>query len=385
MFKQFILCFVFIGGAYGSSHQAPPQNSFATFFSANTRKIIIGYLNKLDILASMHAQNNYQPGISYSPDGQYLYITAGNSNFEIRKYEVDQKYKHIHSAQNDGQIIISLAYSPDGKYLTAGTINGSLIIRNMFNNKPVLSFNSLKKPIKQIIYSPDGKFLAASCSSLSETNFFSAITLWSRPDHKFVTTIIDSDAAIQSIAFSPQRDELLACTDNSIQIWHPAKFNWNNITNLNEQKCEYQSFHGAAVYSPDGTYIARSSTSAAIQIWDRKLGTLSHTITPEKSILIHALAYSPQAHYLAAGCQNNRALIYSVPDYTLRHTIYTDAPVYHIKFSPTAHHVLLVAGRYTDIFALPHSALAPAQINQEASQAEPQKSVAQTSTFCTLL
>lgn len=100
---------------------------------------------------------------------------------------------------------------------------------------------------------------------------------------------------------------------------------------------EHEKQITAAVYSPDGTFIASASADMTVRVWDAQSGALVRALEPSTDT-VWAVAWSPDSKYLVSGGADNAVRIWNLE--TGKHkTDRVDGPVYSVAWSPDGNHI----------------------------------------------
>lgn len=118
------------------------------------------------------------------------------------------------------------------------------------------------------------------------------------------------DGKITSLALSPDRLSLLACTrDGALEVVDLRK---NEVCKtLSADDFVVACNWSRAVYSPDGEYAAAGSKDDTLYIWNIKTGRLQHALRKHSQAVI-ACSWHPDGSYILSSEQQNKFAIWSM-------------------------------------------------------------------------
>ena len=143
------------------------------------------------------------------------------------------------------------------------------------------------------------------------------------------TTILDHGGPIQSVAFSPVDNSLIASAGghNIIKLWNLQE---NTVKDLKAHKDKVNS----VVFSPDGKLLVSGSEDRTIKIWDISQSQNIDTpepITVQMSFAVHTVAFQPDGQILATSGRHAKLL--DITNQTEIATLQHDDWVWTIDFS----------------------------------------------------
>ncbi len=286
--------------------------------------------------------------LTWSPDGSWLAVAAGNSIFLYDGANLELVQSLVVGAWTSG-----LAFSPDSRSLAAGSRDGELRIWRMsgagrsFDAQPAIQWNGHKKGANQIAFSPDGGYLAsggndaiarlwnpANGSQVQQMigGTFAVPALAFQPNGKFVAvvngslarlreietgrigTTIRADAPLLSLDFSPDGQWIATGNlNNQLEIWEAATGEriWM-LASSEPAESSVPAFIKQVVYSPDGSLLGSASSDGSIRVWeppgDKPLIDLSG-----HSRAASCLAFNPDQTRLASGGLDAVVRIWGIP------------------------------------------------------------------------
>ena len=147
--------------------------------------------------------------------------------------------------------IFITAFSPDGIHFASGGFNSSILLWNIFKDKPIESLSGHEDWILALTFSHDGKYLLSG----SRDNL---IILWSVQDKKIINKFEGHQNRISSLAFSTDDTQIASGGyDSTIKIWNIDSKHPINVIDTSPlwptSICYANSFDNLIVGFNDGT------------------------------------------------------------------------------------------------------------------------------------
>ena len=177
--------------------------------------------------------------------------------------------------------------------------------------------------------------------------FFAAVTLWYLAPSVLAeeVTILDHGGSIQSVAFSPVDNSILASAGghNTVKLWN---LHQNTVKELTRHKAKVNS----VAFSPDGKLLVSGSEDRTIKIWD--VSQWEHIGTDEPTIIqmpfaVQTVSFHLDGQILATSGRHAKLLdiINQAEMATLEH----DAWVWTLNFSPDGRYLATDDGTGTTV------------------------------------
>jgi WD40 repeat protein len=207
------------------------------------------------------------------------------------------------------QWVSALDFGPDGRVLASGAYDLTVRFWDSATGAPA------REPIRQrgivfsVAFSPDGKTLAVGTVDPGDGRVPPATEarLWDLATHSPLGRGMPHKDWVVDVAFSSDGRVLLTRShDATTRLWD-AK--------TGEPLIDYLRHEGlpAAVLSVDGRHLATAGNlEDDVRIWDARTGRPLPAATLNQGSQVTALAFSPDAALLGAGCQDGSARLWDV-------------------------------------------------------------------------
>ena len=155
-------------------------------------------------------------------------------------------------------------------------------------------------------------FASAGCNMINEENGGCArgeIVLWDASNGEKLNTLFDERMLknINSIAFHPNKEEILASGSEDGYVW---LWDVNTGEIIKEFSFYNQSVINEVAFNLDGHILATGGNDKIIRLWDTETGQLIYQ--EELSDIIRALSFSPDSQLLAVGTSNGITHLWDV-------------------------------------------------------------------------
>jgi len=193
--------------------------------------------------------------VDFSPDSSLVAVAAlGDKSVAIGNVEDGTYSQRLAVPDSPGEV----AFSPDGQSVACGMSVGFVIVLNVSDGTPLLSFRAAARTVDGLAYSPDGTMLAVSGAD-------AAVRLMRADDGTFVRKIGNGqNTSVLDFSFSADGTILaLGTTDGTAQLYRASD---GTLLRILPDHCSRQ-YVCAPVFSPDGRYLVALDKSGAIAIY----------------------------------------------------------------------------------------------------------------------
>jgi WD40 repeat protein len=256
--------------------------------------------------------------VSFSPDGNFIaaggydamiYVWSATASGSTSVLSIGNFYGH------------GATYSPDSKWIGGGADDKSVRIWDAKSGRVLHTYLGHTNYAWAEAFSPDQKMLASGGRD-------AAIYVWDTSSDRPIKQLTSHSGQVYSVAFSPDSKSLVSAGfDPKIVITDVATWTDRDLTdgaNVN-----------AAVYSPDGRWIASGDWEGYIKIWEADNGVM-HLSLLNRTGKVNSLAYSPDGKRLVAGDASGIVSIWdaSLGGEPLKSFVATTGNVWGVAWSP---------------------------------------------------
>jgi WD40 repeat protein len=239
-----------------------------------------GHLNQIDMVA-------------FSPDGRW--IATASLDGTARLWDITKPEPATIVLKGHSQEVVALAFSPDSRLLVTASDDNTLRVWQVdtaARQLEVLRGHSLA--VLAVDWSPDGRWIA-SASQDGTVRLWDAAAL-DQPG-KLIGGYPDAVAAgLRALAFGPENRLAVGFEDGSVLVW--------DVDAPGRPLAEDRSSAGtitAAVFSPDGRFLATTSDLGTLVLWDLTRTKPATTVLQDQGAPIFAAAFKPDSSVLAVG------------------------------------------------------------------------------------
>lgn len=242
----------------------PDEVTWAAF-SSNNRNIVTACADGIariwdvsngQLLRELKGHTNAVMRAIFSPDGQYI-VTCSLDNTAfvwdaVSGHILQRLHGHLAGIQ-------SVAFSPDGTKIATASEDRTARVWDRTTGEMVAYLAQHKDMLSDITFSPNGNYIA-TCATDGYT------FLWDIASEQVVETLGEDEDMLKSATFSPDGTCIATGSNKGVQIWNISQR--KVIASFAEEYFEKGYFITSVAFSPDGYYIAASSSANTAQIWN---------------------------------------------------------------------------------------------------------------------
>jgi WD40 repeat protein len=212
-------------------------------------------------------------------------------------------HQDAHTCLSNGDdIVTAVAFSPRGKILASSRGDGTIKLWDSATWSEMATLPGPTAGVFAIAFSPDGRLLASA-------NLDRTVTLWNVATRTAETTL-QHRGEVHCVAFSADGRKLATGDDTGeLTLWDVASHQLLN----HKQACKCRL--DAVAFSPDGHWLA-AGCAGAIELWPAPFTFTQKPVSLPKGQEIFALAFSPQSTTVAAGRADGSAEIWNIASWS---------------------------------------------------------------------
>lgn len=186
---------------------------------------------------------------------------------------------------------ISLAFSPDGKLLATGDSRCEVQVWEIASGKQLVTLRGHQSWVWSIVFSPDSQLLVSGSDDYS-------VNVWNLATGECLQTRKGPPNLLNAVSFgnstSSEFEGYCALAGQDSDTWHPAAL-LQHIEALQGRNFLVRSL----TYSPDGDFLALSTSASIIHLWNIQTGECQQTFSGHQDFA-RLLKFSPDGTVLAS-------------------------------------------------------------------------------------
>ena len=274
--------------------------------------------------------------VAYSPNGQHLAFDSDYIALEIIDIATG---KSIHTLQVNESPVLSITYSPDGQQLASTDERGLVAIWSTKTGRCTHALQGHEDAVGSVVYNSDGQLLASA-------SYDSTVKLWNAKTGECIRTIKGHKSGVRFATYDPSNSQHIASagSDSTVKLW-----------NLTTGKCiltmhEHKAAINSVAYSPNGQQLASASDDKTIKLWDIETGNCIHTLKAhERSV--SSITYSPNGQQLASASDDKTVKLWDIAS---RECVFTlqehEEEVSSVVYSPNGRQLASDSGKMVKIW-----------------------------------
>ncbi|HLI69413.1 MAG TPA: hypothetical protein VKV19_06600 [Ktedonobacteraceae bacterium] len=299
-------------------------------------------------LFSLEQDSDAVMSVAWSPDGKYIAMAS----LDYQNYTVN-----VRDARSGNLIctysghhaeVYALAWSPDSRYIASGSGDGTVQVWDAQDcGAPIATYDETG-PVMSVAWSPDGTEIASGGwgRAVHVWEVRSGQTLWTRAANDVVSSIawapngdiaagsydewvrvwdyeghllfnhdyqIEGNAAVNAVAWSPQKPYLLAVglENGMVNVWNIFTPEPTDFPILNQPSSTDNYAIQAVAWSPNGKYLALGGNDTTVQVWNFSAGKKLMTYTGHTNT-VSSLAWSPDGTEIVSGSFDTTVKVWKV-------------------------------------------------------------------------
>lgn len=232
---------------------------------------------------------------TFGPRGKRIVSASADSTIRIWDATTGKQIGSPFVGHSDE--VTSCCYSPDGKRILSTSKDGTWRIWDLWSHKPyVVSQSERLLFMNHAVFSLDGKRVLSASSD-------NTIRIWDAETGKQIGQPLEGHtSSVCSAVYSPDGGSIVSASwDNTIRIW--------NLRPKEHVLGDNKVGVSAAKYSPDGKYVV-SAADKTIYIWDVATGKQVGQPLKGHTEIVTSVTFSPDGKYIASSSSDSTICIW---------------------------------------------------------------------------
>ncbi|QZZ21918.1 caspase family protein [Leptothermofonsia sichuanensis E412] len=225
-------------------------------------------LKRLRLQAYLQGKQGKINQVAFSPNQPYLATAGEDGTVQLwslktesvekvlrwaEKRDGEQESENSQSEPRSSSAIKTISFSPDGRLLAAIAVNSGVAqVWSVESGALLYQLEAAGGVIKQLVFSPDGEWIATVDDQPS-------VRIWQVNEGK-PGRQLSHKAEVQNIAFSPDGQQVLTVSGNTVQLWQVS-------TGQAQQVLSQPGKVRHAAFSPSGLQVSTVSNDGMVRLW----------------------------------------------------------------------------------------------------------------------
>jgi hypothetical protein len=236
--------------------------------------------------------------VAFSPNGRTL--ASGGDDALLRVAEVATG-KERHQLRGHLGRIAAVAFSPDGKVLASGGRDSTVYLWDPATGKRLHKLEGHDRTVLALAFTPDGRHLASG-------SYDGTVRVWEIAGGKEVLKIEAHQDAVSCVGFAPDGKTLASGGyDRIVRVW-TVDVRGGTAKGLHQLQAGRRTEVTGLTFC-GGRFLATSSASGFLLLWDLKRGEVAEVLRPQGSTIL-TVASSPDGRTLGLGGLSGEVELY---------------------------------------------------------------------------
>ncbi len=242
-------------------------------------------------------------GLTTSPTDHYIAVHDNNISTTVRILDAETGSEAARYQLPYDDYVTSFGFSPNTSYVASGTKYSNVIVWEALSGKEVMRIK-LNAQVTTVSFSPDERYMAAGDSG-------GIAKVWEVESGEEVFAI-SLDTKVETLAFSPDGTRILTL-GGTVKIWDVQ-------TGQEIVALGYGAKVNTAGFSPDGRYVLTAGCDAVesgpachpstARVWEVQTGQEVARMTSAGEI--NAAVFSPNGNYVASGSREDILIVWKI-------------------------------------------------------------------------
>ena len=238
---------------------------------------------------------------------------------EFQVHQQDDKEPIDHQDDKEPIGVSSIIFSPDGQQLAIGSVDGTVSLRNLQNQR-LVKFKGHQNDkesigtVWSISFKPDRRQQLATGSADG------IVRLWNLQDNQIADEFKghqndEEPIGVSSISFSPDGQQVaIGSVDGTVSLRNLQNQRLTKFKGHQDDKEPIGAVWGIS-FSPDGQHLATGSADGIVRLWNLQDKQLVEFKGHQEDVL--SVSFSPDGQYLATGSADETVRLWDLQERSL--------------------------------------------------------------------